>query len=390
MTAMQQRWRIVGVQALAGDGLAADTTLSIDGPLIAGVGSPGGGERELRFDGLLALPGIVDLHGDAFERQLMPRPGIFFADDLALLDTDRQLAANGVTTAYHGLTWSWEPGLRGTARAHATAEALDRLRPSLACDTRLHLRWETYNLDAVPSVMAWLAAGRIHLLAFNDHTPAMLGWLDDTVALQRYAERGNTTIAAFRDLLHAVGARRGEVPSAIDALAAQARRLGVPLASHDDESPAQHQSYHELGCTLCEFPKTRATAAAALALGDHVLMGAPNVVRGGSHLSNVSAAEMIADGLCDVLTSDYYYPALLHAPFRLARDNGCDVGRYWPLISQQPAHAVGLADRGTLAPGKRADVILVDARDAPWPRVVATIAAGRIVHHDRRADMLAA
>jgi len=387
---MQQRWRMVGVQALAGGGLAADTALTIDGPLISGVGTPGAGERELRFDGLLALPGIVDLHGDAFERQLMPRPGVFFADDLALLDTDRQLAANGVTTAYHGLTWSWEPGLRGTARAQAMADALDRLRPSLACDTRLHLRWETYNLDVVRSVMDWLAAGRIHLLAFNDHTPAMLARLDDTVMLQKYAERGNTTITAFRDLLRSVGEQHAAVPTAIDTLATEARRLGVPLASHDDETPAQHRSYHALGCTLCEFPKTRATAEAARAMGDHVLMGAPNVVRGGSHLSGVSAAEMIGDGLCDVLTSDYYYPALLHAPFRLARDNGRDIGRYWPLVSQHPAQAVGLSDRGALAAGRRADIILVDARDAPWPRVVATIVAGRIVHHDRRADALAA
>jgi alpha-D-ribose 1-methylphosphonate 5-triphosphate diphosphatase len=99
---------------------------------------------------------------------------------------------------------------------------------------------------------------------------------------------------------------------------------------------------------------------------------------------------MIGDGLCDVLTSDYYYPALLHAPFRLARDGGGDISRYWPLVSQQPAQAGELHDRGTLAPGQRADVVLVDARDAPWPRVVATIVAGRIVHHDRRADTLAA
>ncbi|TXL81663.1 alpha-D-ribose 1-methylphosphonate 5-triphosphate diphosphatase [Vineibacter terrae] len=387
---MQQRWRIVGVHALVDDGLAADTALGIDGDVIADIDAPAAGVRELRFDGLLALPGIIDLHGDAFERQLMPRPGVFFADDLALLDTDRQLAANGVTTAYHGLTWSWEPGLRGTERAHAMAEALDRLRPQLACDTRLHLRWETYNLDVVPDVMQWLDAGRIHLLAFNDHTPPMLARLDDAATLLKYAERGGTTVTAFRDLLRSVGARHGAVPAAIATLAGHAGRLGVPLASHDDETPAQRAALHALGCTLCEFPKNRETAQAARATGDHVLMGAPNVVRGGSHLGGVSAAALIGDGICDVLTSDYYYPALLHAPFRLARDHGSDVGRFWPLVSAQPARAAGLRDRGTLQPGRRADLILVDARDGQWPRVVATVVAGRIVHHDRRADTLAA
>lgn len=383
-----QRWRIAGVTALLGDDMVPGATLDIDGPLISGVNARGNGAREWRFDGLLALPGIVDLHGDAFERQLMPRPGVFFADDLALLDTDRQLAANGVTTAFHGLTWSWEPGLRGTQRALAMADALDRLRSALACDTRLHLRWETYNLEVVADVRAWLAAGRIHLLAFNDHTPAMLARLDDATALSKYAERGGTSVAAFRDLLRRVGEHGADVPPAIEALADDARRHGIPLASHDDETPAQRDAFHALGCTLCEFPKTRATAEAARAGGDHVMMGAPNVVRGGSHLSSVAAADLIADGLCDVLTSDYYYPALLHAPFRLARDGGCDVSRYWPLVSGRPAQAARMNDRGTLAAGRRADIILVDACDALWPRVVATIVAGRIVHHDRRGEAL--
>ena len=387
---MQQRWRIVGVQALVDGGLVADTAIGIDGSQIADIGNRGSGARELHFDGLLALPGIIDLHGDAFERQLMPRPGVFFADDLALLDTDRQLAANGVTTAFHGVTWSWEPGLRGTARAHAMADALDRLRPSLACDTRLHLRWETYNLDSVPTVLQWLADGRIHLLAFNDHTPPMLAKVDDPAALLKFAERGSTTVDAFADLLRSVGTRADAVPAAIETLATAARRLGVPLASHDDETPAQRAALHALGCTLCEFPKNRATAHVALADGDHVLMGAPNVVRGGSHLSGVSAAELVTDGICAVLTSDYYYPALLHAPFRLAREHGCGIDRFWPLVSQNAARAAGLTERGSIAPGRRADIILVDAHDPQWPRVVATIVAGRIVHHDRRADALAA
>jgi alpha-D-ribose 1-methylphosphonate 5-triphosphate diphosphatase len=381
---MGQRWRIVGVQALLDGELVPDSALTIDGSTIAAMGAAGGGEREVRFDGLLALPGIVDLHGDAFERQLMPRPGVFFADDLALLDTDRQLTANGITTAFHGLTWSWEPGLRGTARAHAMADALERLRPRLACDTHLHLRWETYNLDAVPDVLDWLARGRIRLLAFNDHTPPMLDRLDDPKALLKYAERGSVTVEAFGDLLRATGERARAVPAAIRTLAEAARRHGIPLASHDDETPAQRDMYHALGCTLCEFPKTRETAEAARRAGDHVLLGAPNVVRGGSHLSSVSAAEMVDAGLCDVLTSDYYYPALLYAPFRLAREHGCGVDRFWPLVSREPARAARFPDRGTLALGQRADLILVDARDPQWPRIMATVVAGRIVHHDHR------
>ena len=116
-------------------------------------------------------------------------------------------------------------------------------------------------------------------------------------------------------------------------------------------------------------------------------MGAPNVVRGGSHLNLISAASMVRAGLCDVLTSDYYYAALPRAPFRLAREDGAEVARYWPLVSTNPARAAGLADRGEIAPGQRADLVLVDPSGPEGPLVVATLVAGQVVHHDRRHEM---
>ena len=378
--------KLAGVRALVDGALTAPTTIDIDDSAIAAIGRDGAARREIRADGLLALPGIVDLHGDAFERQMMPRPGVYFREDLALLDTDRQLVANGVTTAYHGLTWSWEPGLRGTERARAIADTLDRLRPRLACDTRLHLRWETYNLDAVPTVLDWLARGRIHLLAFNYHTPAMLRRAEDPVAVLKYVERAGVPVAQFQALLRDVGARAADVPGAIATLAAAARERGIPLASHDDKSPDMTRQFQALGCRLCEFPLTEDTARTGREGDGHVLMGAPNVVRGGSHLNLVSAASMVRAGLCDVLTSDYYYAALPRAPFQLAREDGRDVAGYWPLVSTNPARAAGLTDRGEIAPGQRADIVLLDATDSDGPFVVATIVAGRLVHHDRRHE----
>ena len=120
--------------------------------------------------GYLVLPGIVDLHGDAFERQLMPRPGVHFAPVSALLETDRQLLANGITTAYHGVTLSWEPGLRSIEAARQFLAALTAARPRLGAGTRLHLRFECFSLDTVEEVVGWIEAGQIDLLAFNEHT----------------------------------------------------------------------------------------------------------------------------------------------------------------------------------------------------------------------------
>src|SRR5882757_770264 len=126
---------------------------------------------EQRFDasGLLVLPGIVDIHGDAFERQMMPRPGVGFPLDIALCDSDRQAVANGITTVFHGVTWSWEPGLRGPENARAILAGIEALRPRLGADTRFHLRHETFNLDAEPEILQWLSQRRIGLMAFNDH-----------------------------------------------------------------------------------------------------------------------------------------------------------------------------------------------------------------------------
>ncbi len=372
--------RIVNARALLPEGLVDDAAVAVrDGAF----DSAAGGAREIDAHGMLLLPGIVDLHGDAFERQLMPRPGVFFADELALLDTDRQLVANGITTAYHALTWSWEPGLRGTARAHSFVDTLERLRPQLACDTRLHLRWETYNLDETEAALAWLAAGRVGLFAFNDHTPGMLKGERGFAQRAKTVERTGLSGDEFETLLRKVGDRAPQIDEANARLAHAARDAGVAMASHDDASPHVRAHFRALGCRISEFPMTRETAAAARAAGEHVMMGAPNVVRGGSHLAHVSAESLVRAELCDVLASDYYYPALLQAPWRLAGGSPEALARFWPLVSANPARAAGLADRGAIAPGQRADFILVDVSNG-LPRVAATYVAGRAVYDSGR------
>src|SRR5918995_720982 len=135
--------RIEGGQSLI-NGELVDAPLNVAGGQIADIGSAGRTvSTSIDARGLLVLPGIVDIHGDAFERQMMPRPGVDFPIDIALLDSDRQLIANGITTVYHGTTWSWEPGLRGAENAHALVGAVAALQSRLACDTRVHLRHET-------------------------------------------------------------------------------------------------------------------------------------------------------------------------------------------------------------------------------------------------------
>ncbi|HKU07230.1 MAG TPA: alpha-D-ribose 1-methylphosphonate 5-triphosphate diphosphatase [Bradyrhizobium sp.] len=371
---------VEGGRALLGEEFA-DSSLHASGREIAAMGGARpAGALSIDARGLLMLPGIVDLHGDAFERQMMPRPGVDFPVDVALADSDRQAIANGITTVFHATTWSWEPGLRSGDNARRLLEAIESLRPKLAADTRFHLRHETYNLDAESEIAQWLSDGRIDLFAFNDHMDSTVADLAKPQKRNRMVERTGLTSEAFDQLVQRIAARADDVPASISRLAEMARASGARMLSHDDNSPEMRTAFRAQGVAIAEFPVNEATAREAAAAGDFIVFGAPNVVRGGSHTGWTKASDMIAKGLCSVLASDYYYPAPLLAAFRLAVDGVLPLAQAWHLISAAPAQAAGLTDRGRLAAGQRADVILVDDDVPLRPRIVAVIAGGKLAH----------
>jgi alpha-D-ribose 1-methylphosphonate 5-triphosphate diphosphatase len=371
---------IEGGRVLLG-GEIRETSLQIAGGLISAVGSDHGRSSfGIDAGGLKVLPGIVDLHGDAFERQMMPRPGVDFPIDVALTDSDRQAVGNGITTVYHATTWSWEPGLRSADNARKLLQAIESLRPRLAADTRFHLRHETYNLDAEVEIRQWLSDGRIDLFAFNDHMDSTVGSLDKPQKRARMVERCGVSSEEFDLMVARVQSRGHEVPESIARLAGAAQSANVRMLSHDDASPAMRKAFRAQGVGIAEFPVNEETAREAAEAGDFIVFGAPNVVRGGSHTGWTRASDMIAKGLCSILASDYYYPAQLLAAFRLAVDGVLPLAQAWELISAAPARAAGLADRGILGAGYRADIILVDDEVPMRPRIVAVVAAGRLVH----------
>jgi alpha-D-ribose 1-methylphosphonate 5-triphosphate diphosphatase len=367
------------------DGDLVEADILVEEGRITSIGkATSGTDRVLEAEGKLVLPGIVDLHGDAFERQIMPRAGVSFPLDLALMETDRQMVANGITTAYHGVTLSWEPGLRSRDVVANLLEAIEENQTRFACDTRFHLRFETYALEAVDEVAGWLSDGRIDLLAFNDHMPPILRKVASGQAqrLTRYIERTGLSQEDYVALVHGLAERKGDVRGAIHRLAGIARDAGVPMASHDDETAEIRRDYHDLGCTIAEFPLTAEAAEESSRLGDMIVLGCPNVVRGGSHLgpNGISAAKEVAEGRGDILCSDYYYPALAQAPFVLAEKSIADFTTAWRLVSTNPARAAGLDDRGEIAVGQRADLVIVDKPDVGPVAVAATLVAGRPVY----------
>jgi len=365
-------WLVTGGRVLRG-AVLEDGALALTNGNVAEQAAPGA----MRFDatGLLVLPGLVDIHGDAHERQLQPRPGVNLPVPLALRDSAAQLVACGITTAYLGVTLSWEPGLRSLDAWRALKAALPAARAEAATDLRVHLRFEADNLDALEDALEGIADGSVHLLGFNDHTPGILKKLDDQAAAAKYAGRAGMGVPEFSALVQRVAARRGEVPAARARLAAAAANAGIPVLSHDDATTEDRLLFRGLGARICEFPMAEAVAADARAAGEPVVMGAPNVVRGGSHLGWASAAPLAERGLVTVLASDYVWPTLLQAAFVMVDRGVLDLPRAWALVSRNPAEACGLTDRGMLAPGLRGDVVMVDpATRAP----AAVFAAGAL------------
>ncbi len=396
---------IRGARVILNDEIVdADLCLS-DGQIVE-IGSVPGADAEIDGRGLFLAPALIDVHGDAFERQVMPRPGVFFPLDTALLETDRQLAANGIATAYHALTIGWAPGLRSPKRAREFVDALAALTPRLTVDNRVQLRWETFAFDAIDLILDALAGPVVPSVAFNDHLSMSLrsfdtsvqgrafehspdfaaADLDDPRLRSRFGSdvtRSGLSIEEFIALAGRMWERRADVPGQIARVADAARAVGAPMLSHDDTRAETRAFYHGLGSRVSEFPMTMEAAEAARAAGDHIIFGSPNVVRGGSHIGSLAAADMVEDGMCDALASDYYYPAMLAAIARLDGDRRASRPALWSLVSSGPARAMGLTDRGEIAPGRRADLVLVDWPDGGTPAVRATFVAGRPAYQAR-------
>ncbi|MEE3100245.1 MAG: alpha-D-ribose 1-methylphosphonate 5-triphosphate diphosphatase, partial [Pseudomonadota bacterium] len=336
-------WTLRGGAPL-GHGAPESGDIHLSDGRIAAAAAPGA----MAFDatGLTVAPGLVDLHGDGFERNLSPRPGVLFDAEIALAETDRQLTANGITTAWLALTISWEPGLRSLDTARRLVAAWERLRPSFVCDIRLQLRWEVYALDAAAQVEAWLALEPRPALAFNDH---FTGLFDPATrmakSLDKYAARAGLTVGAYREMIAALALREAEVAPAVARLAAAAAAAGAPRLAPDEGDAASRLPNRALGIDVSEFPLSREAAEAAARAGEAVVLGAPNVVRGGSHNGALDAEPAAAEGLCTALASDYFYPAPLAAAARLLARSDLAPEAVWSLVSAGPARAMGLTDR---------------------------------------------
>ena len=365
---------LVGGLVLRPDaGLVRDRLSLADGRIVA---DPVG--RAVDLTGYLVLPGIVDAHGDGFERHLAPRRGAMTELESGLQAVDAELAANGITTGVLAQFMSWEGGLRGAEFADRVFSALKAARGDLLTDMVRQLRFETHLLEDHAGLPDRLARWGVSYVVFNDHLPHQrLSEGRRPPRLTGQALKAGRNPEAHFALMQELHARTAEVPAALDRLTAQLAEQGVRMGSHDDRTALQRADWRARGVTVSEFPETREAAEAARSGGDRIVFGAPNVVRGGSHNGNVPAAEMVAAGLCDALASDYHYPSIRRAVRRLVADAGTDFAATWALVSDGPARVLGLQDRGRLEPGLRADLVVMEPETG---RIGATFSGGRVAY----------
>ncbi|AMY70594.1 alpha-D-ribose 1-methylphosphonate 5-triphosphate diphosphatase [Frigidibacter mobilis] len=338
-------------------------------------------------DGLLLMPGFVDMHGDMVEREVEPRPNVRMPLELGLRDLDRRLAAAGVTTAYAAV--SFHPGsayghIRHFDNTSAIIRALKAMGDVLKVDHKVHARFEITFPDALRVVEGLIAEGAVDLVSLTDHTPGQGQYRDLEAHVARIArDKGLSLSEAEGEVSRRINEKRGaagDMAATLRAISDTCRAHGVALASHDDDTVEKVALMQGLGAGISEFPVTVEAATEARARGLATAMGAPNALRGKSYSGNLSARDAHGAGLLDIMASDYHPSALLPAVLELAKADPAGLAGSARLATLNPALALGLMDRGAIAPGMLADLLIAD--DSGVGHVRTTLRAGRKIYSD--------
>jgi alpha-D-ribose 1-methylphosphonate 5-triphosphate diphosphatase len=339
--------------------------LSIAGGCLVALERDTGADAEIDCEGDYLLPGLIDLHTDNLEHHFSPRPGVRWPSTLmAVLAHDWQMLGGGITTVLDALSLGdYDSAGARTAMLNAAIEGVTdaRARGLTRADHYFHFRCELSDPGLLPIVDRHLGNPALRLMSVMDHTPGQRQW-KNTQLYRDFRRKKNAhvwTDEEFEVYLEERRANQRELVVPSRARIGQAGKdFQVRIASHDDTTIADVEESHADGITIAEFPTTMEAAQRARDLGMKIVMGSPNVVLGRSHSGNVSALELAAAGLLDVLTSDYVPASLLHAAFILA-DRGTPLHEAVAKVTATPADLLGFTDRGRIAPGLRADLLRV-------------------------------
>ena len=379
-------------QIVLADRVIERGALRIADGMIAEISETPVADADIQGNGLMLLPGMIDMHGDMIEREIEPRPGVRMPMDMGLRDLDMKLATAGITTAYASL--SFAPGSTyGHMRSYDFTSALIRAvvaaRPNLLIDHRVHARFEVTFPAALSVVKELVGEGAVDLVSLCDHTPGQGQYRDlDLQAANISKTKAISPEAAMEQLQQRIRERQettGDMTETLRAITQYCALHGVPVASHDDDTVEKVTLMDQLGANISEFPVTLEAAQEAQRRGMLNAMGAPNALRGQSYSGNLSARDAHAAGLLDLLAADYHPSAMLPAVLVLAETDPDGLAGASRLTSLNPARALGLEDRGEIRVGLRADLAV--ASRVGVGQVHATFSRGRPVHADGTLDV---
>jgi alpha-D-ribose 1-methylphosphonate 5-triphosphate diphosphatase len=313
------------------------------------------------------LPGLIEMHTDNFERHLMPRPKVQWAELPALLAHDAEIAAAGITTVFDALgVGDADPdSLRGSTWDSVLETFATCIRENLLrADHHIHVRCELPAPNTIDLFQPFHGDPRLSLISLMDHTPGQRQWENIEVARVYYTGKKGWSNEKFDKQVHLAADLQAKYAAPHRAYFVDyCKAHAIALASHDDTTQAHVQQAHAEGASMSEFPTTLLAAQTAHALGMRNVMGGPNVVRGGSHSGNVAASDLARHGLLNILSSDYVPNSLLGAVTRLVDEEILSLPQAVATVSHHPAQATGLNDRGRIAIGMRADLIHISFID---------------------------
>lgn len=380
---MNQRILLTHAKVVLPEGVVENIAVLVEDGMIAAIDPVATGTADVvDLTGRLLMPGMIDLHCDALEKEVEPRPNVYFPLDFACAQADKRNAAAGVTTVFHALSFAHhEFGVRNNSFAAEIAHAIHGWEQYALVENRVHARCEVTDTSAPETLADLIEKNEVHLLSFMDHTPGQ-GQFKDVAAYRSYlAGTYKKTEEELDELLNRKLADAQGTAELIKRLAKEAKAHGIPIASHDDDSPERVGAMAELGVSISEFPVNIETAMVAKALGISTLFGAPNVLRGTSQSGSMRALDAVLAGVADCLCGDYSPAALLPSVFKLVDLSDCELQDAVALVTRNPARAAGLMDRGEIVAGKRADLITVRSLgglpqvETVWVRGHATYAA---------------
>lgn len=390
LAAQATDYTIRNVRAVLTDRVLENAAIVVRDGRIAAIEQGALRDSAAQLDGSnrLLMPGLIDIHTDALEKERMPRPGAALPWDFALMSFESKLVAAGITTVFHGAGFQHHSA-HGKERSVELAlqmcghiDPAPRHRVDHRVLHRVDIRSEQ-GIDALRRRLDDLTSVDVPpLVSHEDHTPGQGQYVDRT-HMERYIMhtdgKSQAEAKAQVDWLIEEGRQTASIrAAALQYLGELARAGRIRLMGHDPDTVEVVDSMLARGAIASEFPTTVAAARRSRELGLANVAGAPNVLRGGSHAGNVSAAELVGGGLVDALASDYLPSGLLAAVWVLVREGVCDLPAAVRLVTSGPARVAGLDDRGVIEVGRWADLVLVDDQQHAWPQAVATLTSPKV------------